>query len=353
MAESTSVAPRIRRLPSATRVFLPLAAFVALLVYPRLPMFSRPSPQHLVILILIYVVVSTAWNILAGFAGQVSFGHSLYFGIGAYTSTMLMMKLNVTPWLGLVVGGLVAVLFSLAVGYPTFRLEGRHFSIATMALPEIVVAVMNNWKFVNEAIGLFLPMKSESFVDFQFHSSKLPYYYIILSFAVISIGIAYYLENTRPGYYFKAIRENPTAARSLGINIARYKQLAGAVSAFLTAAAGTFYAQYVLYISPDTVFKAEVSILVVLTCGLGGMGTLWGPVVGSFVLIPIAELTRIRWGGGGRAVHLVAYGLLIMLIAVFQPEGLLGWVASVRGRLRRAVARGEPSDEKVRRADSE
>jgi branched-chain amino acid transport system permease protein len=353
MTEDRRGFSRLSHHGSARQLAVPALALAALIVYPMLGPFSKPFPQHLMIMAMLYATVSMAWNILGGFAGQFSFGHSLYFGLGAYTSTMLWMKLDITPWLGLLAGGVVAVLVSVAVGYPTFRLEGRHFSIATMALPEIVAVLFNNWKFVNEAIGIFMPMKPQSLLNFQFHSSKLPYYYIMLGFMIISLIVAWALENSRPGYYFKAIRENPMAARSLGIDITKYKQIAGAVSAFLTAAVGTFYAQYILYINPPSMFQSVISMLVVLICGLGGMGTLWGPILGAFVLTPISELTRVRWGGEGRGVHLVYYGLLLMLIAIYQPQGLIGWFNQLRGRFGRGAVRSQPANEKVRRPAGE
>ena len=318
---------------------------LALVIFPRVSIFARPFPQHLMIMVLLYAMLGSAWNILGGYAGQFAFGHGLYFGLGAYTSTMLLLKLGVTPWLGMLAGGVLAVLVSIIVGYPTFRLEGRHFAIATMSLAEITAVVFKNWPWVGEAIGLFLPLMPESFANFQFHSSKLPYYYIVLGLLVITLITVYVIERSRPGYYFKAIRENPVACRSLGISVAKYKQIAGAVSAFFTALAGTFYAQYVLYIDPVSVMQSFVSLLAILVAGMGGMGTLWGPTIGAVVLIPISELTRVHWGGGGRAVHLVYYGLLIMLIAAFQPQGLIGLLSrpkmKTEGRLRSGTARGD------------
>jgi branched-chain amino acid transport system permease protein len=254
---------------------------------------------------------------------------------------VLFLKMGVSPWIGMLAGGVIAVLIAVAVGVPTFRLEGRHFAIATMALAEIMAVIFKNWKWVGEAIGLFLPLMPESLANFQFHSSKLPYYYIMLGLLGATLMTVYRIERSRPGYYFKAIRENPTAARSLGISITKYKQLAGALSAFFTAIAGTFYAQYVLYIDPVSVMQSLISLLAILVAGLGGMGTLWGPVIGAVVLIPISELTRVRWGGGGRAVHLVYYGVLIMVIAAYQPHGLMGLLDRIRRRMRSATSRSD------------
>lgn len=315
-------------------------ALLGLVILPRLPFLARPYARHVLILVALYAMLGSAWNILGGYAGQFAFGHGLYFGLGAYSSTLLLLKLGVTPWLGMLAGGAIAVLVSVVVGYPTFRLEGRHYVIATMALPEITAVIFKNWKWVGEAIGLFLPVMPESLANLQFHSSKLPYYYIILSFLVVTLIVVYVIERSRPGYYFKAIRENPIAARSLGISVSRYKQLAGALSAFFTAIAGSFYAQYVLYIDPVSVMQSLVPMLAIMVAGLGGMGTLWGPVIGAIVLIPISELTRVRWGGGGRAVHLVYYGMLIMLIAAYQPQGLLGLLNRYKRRTRRGIVRG-------------
>lgn len=311
--------------------WLILVFFVlALLVYPLV--FTLPFQRRLMILVFLYALLGQAWNILGGYTGQVSLGHAAYFGMGAYTSTLLLAKLGVTPWIGMIAGGLVAVALSMIIGYPSFRLSGHYFVIATIVLAEIVQTVFINWRWAGGAIGLFLPLLDESFLAFEFHSSKLPYYYISLGLLVCIVVVTYFIERSKLGYYFQAIKGDPDAARSLGIDITKYKLIAMAISAFCTGIGGTFYAQFVLFIDPDSVLSFSLSVLITLIPVLGGVGTLWGPVLGAFVLIPVSELTRVYLGGGSRAIHLVVYGALIMLVAVFQPKGLWAFVERVRSR---------------------
>jgi len=296
-------------------IFLVLAFFPALV--------SSPFYLHLMILIFLYSLLGGAWNILGGYAGQVSLGHAVYFGLGAYTSTMLLLELNLSPWLGMLAGGLAAVLVSLALGYPCFRLRGHYFVIATIALGEIVFVLFVNWAWVGGAVGKYLPILPASLASFQF-ARKAPYYYIAFAFLGAQLLCTYLMEKSYLGYYFRAVKDDPDAARSLGINITRYKLVAMALSAFFMAVGGTFYAQYVLYIDPESVLPMMLSIQVCLIAILGGVGTLWGPVLGAAIMIPLSEFSRAYLGGGGTALDLLIYGLLIMIIAVAKPSGLMG-----------------------------
>ncbi len=304
---------------------------IFLLAFPFI--FDRPFPQRTMILIFMYALLGEAWNILGGYTGQVSLGHAVFFGIGAYTSTTLFMKLGITPWLGMLAGILMAVVVSIIIGYPCFRLAGHYFAIATIALGEIVAIAFLNWKFMGGAVGLFLPLLDESLPNFEFHSTKAPYYYIILAMLVVVVFATYKIERSRLGFYFRAIKNDPDAARALGIDVTRYKLIAMLISAAFTAMAGTFYAQYVLFIDPHTVFPLMLSIQVCLIAVLGGTGTIAGPIIGAAVLIPMAEYTRVYLAGRGiRGLHLLVYGALIVIIAVFQPAGLMGLVNRFRAR---------------------
>jgi len=294
--------------------------------------FQKPFPQRMMILIFMYAMLGEAWNILGGYAGQVSLGHAVFFGLGAYTSSFLFIRWGISPWLGMVAGILVATIASILIGYPCFRLAGHYFVIATIAAGEIVAILFLNWKLMGGAIGLFLPLLEESFLNFEFHSSKAPYYYVILGMLVITVFIAWWIERSKLGYYFRAIKNDPDAARSLGIDLTRYKLIAMVISAALTAAAGTFYAQYVLFIDPSTVLPLMLSVQMCLIPVLGGTGTIAGPIIGAIILIPMAEYTRVHLAGKVSGLHLFVYGLLIMLIAAFQPAGLMGLVQRWRRR---------------------
>jgi branched-chain amino acid transport system permease protein len=265
-----------------------------------------------------------AWNLIGGYAGQISLGHAIFFGIGAYTSSLMLMKLWISPWVGMLMGGIFSVIVAFIIGYPCFKLAGHYFAIATIAIGEIAQHWMLNWDWAGAAVGLTLPILPESLINLEFHSSKAPYYYIALGILTLAILFTYFVDRSKLGYYFKAIKGDLEAARSLGINVWKYKFYALALSAFLTSLCGSFYAQYVLYIDPDSVFPLMLSIVVCLVATLGGVGTVWGPVIGAFILIPISETTRIYLGGGGKGTDLIIYGLLIMLISIYQPFGVIG-----------------------------
>jgi branched-chain amino acid transport system permease protein len=317
---------------SARRVlgFALLAILViAALAFPWV--FRLPYHRDLAIKVFLYAMLAQAWNILAGYCGQISLGHAVFFGTGAYTSTVLQMTLGVNPWVGLLAGVVLAVALSQVIGYPCFRLRGHYFAIATIAIGEIVQTLAINWDFIGGARGLTLSFQKDSLVAFQFHTSKYPYYYIVLGFLTLCLLVSWRIERTRLGFYLRAIREDPEAAASVGIPVTRYKLIAMAVSAAFVAAGGTFYAQYVLYLDPDSVLPLSLSILVCVLGVVGGTGTLWGPLVGAALLIPLAEFTRIQFGGTGRAADLVIYGALLTGVAVFQPAGIVGLVGWRRG----------------------
>jgi branched-chain amino acid transport system permease protein len=224
----------------------------------------------------------------------------------------------------MVIGVVLAVALSQVIGYPCFRLRGHYFAIATIAIGEIIHTLAINWEFIGGARGLTLPIQRDSLAAFQFHSTKYLYYYIILGLMSLCFYITWRIERARLGYYLKAVREDGAAAQSVGISITKYKLMAMALSAGFMAAGGTFYAQYVLYLDPDSVFPLSLSILVCLLTVVGGTGTLWGPLVGSALMLPLSEFTRIKWGGTGSAVDLLIYGALLTIMAVFQPAGLVG-----------------------------
>jgi branched-chain amino acid transport system permease protein len=319
-----------------------LAVAAALLALPLV--VQQPFVQRMMILILLWSVLGLAWNIIGGYAGQVSLGHAIFFGLGAYTSTLLLTKYGVSPWIGMFAGVLVAVVVSAIIGWPSFRLAGHYFAIATIAAGEIFAVMFRNWAWAGGAVGIYLPIiRGDRLANFQFHDTKQGYYYIVLAMLAAVVLTTYLIERSRMGYYLKAIREDSDAARSVGIDITRYKLYAMVISAAFTALAGTFYAQFVLYISANTVFALTLSIQMCLVAILGGTGTLAGPIIGAAVLIPMAEYTRVYLGGRAGGLHLVIYGLLIMLISIYQPGGLMGLVRQWQHRWSSRPERREPA----------
>ncbi|MFZ5739428.1 MAG: branched-chain amino acid ABC transporter permease [Pseudomonadota bacterium] len=280
--------------------------------------------QNIMVLTLMYAALSQAWNILGGYCGQISLGHALYFGLGAYTTALLFTKLGVLPWFGMIGGGLISAVIALALGYPTFRLRGHYFVIATIVIAEIGFLLFHNWDWAGAALGIDIMVRGDSWAKFQFTRSKLPYYYFALVFCCLAWLITWWLEDSKWGYWWRAVKDNPEAAESLGVVVFNSKMGAAAVSAFLTAVGGSFYAMFVSYIDPESVMTFQFSLLMALPAVLGGIGTLWGPVLGAAILIPLTELTRSFVGGSGRGVDLILYGSVIVLISLARPEGLLG-----------------------------
>ena len=302
-------------------------AALALLPLPIRDVYT----QNLIIITVLFAGLAQAWNILGGYCGQISLGHALYLGIGAYVSTMLFVHGGVPPTFGMFAGGAVAGLCALLVGWPCFRLSGHYYAIATIVVGEIGYLLFLNSDWVGAATGIYVPFKAESLIQLQFRTSKLPFHYVVLAFAAITWLAAFVIEGRAWGFAWRAVRDDVVAARSLGVRVFPSKMAAAAISGFLTGMGGAIYAQYVGYIDPDSILSGNLSILIALPAVLGGVGTLWGPLVGAAVLIPLSELTRSYLGGGGQGVDLMIYGGMIVLVSLARPAGLVS-LFGVRAR---------------------
>ena len=280
--------------------------------------------QNILILTLMYAALSQSWNILSGYCGQISLGHALYFGIGAYTTSLLFTKFGVLPWFGMLGGGVIAALIAMGLGYPFFRLRGHYFVIATIVIAEIGLLLFQNWEWAGAAMGITVPIRGDSWLKFQFLRTKLPYFYFALALCCLAWFVTWWLEDSKWGFWWRAVKDNPEAAESLGVVVFNSKMGAAAVSAFLVAIGGAFYAQFLAYIDPESVMGFQFSLLMALPAVLGGIGTLWGPLLGAVILIPLTELTRSFIGGSGRGVDLIVYGGLIVAISLARPQGLVG-----------------------------
>ena len=308
-----------------------IALLLLLGVVILFPLFEKsPSHQNFVILVLMAAQLGVAWNIIGGYAGQISLGQVAFYGLGAYTSTLLFTKFGINPWIAIPIGGLLAASISLAVGWSCFRLKGHYFAMATIAVAEIIQIIFTNWEFAGTAVGLNLPM--EGGWKFLIFSEKEPYYYLALGLLLLTLAVNYAIEKSYLGYYFRAIKDESDAAQSLGVNLSLYKQIAFAISSFFTALGGSLYAHKELYIDPASVLHTGLSIKMALVSILGGVGTLSGPVIGAAVLTFIEEGTRVVFGGSGKGTDLVIYAALIVIIAVYYPSGVVGWVRSYLSR---------------------
>ena len=302
-----------------------IVAVVALV----LPLILRdPYPQHILIMILIWATLGTAWNLLGGYAGQVSFGHAAFFGLGAYSAGLLFLHLKMSTWWGLLLGPLVATAVAVPIGLICFRLRGPYFALATLALGEIFRLVFTNWvSFTHGAQGILI---LSSF------STKLPYYYIALAIWGLAMFALNRLINSKLGYYFVSIREDQDAAESLGIPTTRYKMYALLPSAFLAGLTGAFYMNYIAFIDPHVVFSlGDISVMVILVVMMGGVANQWGAPVGAAIYIALNEIFR-AWLG---SANVLAFGVLVCLVILFLPNGVMGEL----GRLRRAAFRQKPA----------
>ena len=294
-------------------------AVVALAIFP----FAFPDPfyQQIVVTALMYGALGAAWNLVGGFLGRVSFGHAVFLGVGGYATLLLLRHANVTPWIGIPAGGIVAAAIALVVGRPTLRLTGHYFAMATIAVLAVAHVLMVNWSFAGGATGIEAPI-ADSFRLLLFRS-RVPYYWIAFALAVATFAATLALVRAKPGYYWRAINGDEAAARALGVPAERYKMLAFVLSAALTGIWGGFYAIYVGFIDPDSAFSLTLSIQIVLVAILGGVGTIVGPWLGAALLIPLAEGMRVAMGGSGKGFDLLLYGVAIVLVSLFLPRGLI------------------------------
>lgn len=315
------------------RMGLYLLLFLFLLA---LPLIARsPFILHLLILVFLFIGLGEAWNLIGGYAGQLSLGHAAFFGLGAYTSFLLYIKTATSPWLGMLLGGLAAVVFALLIGAICFRLRGPYFALSTIALAEVLRLVVVNWRSVTQgAEGIVVSKVPTMTVPHLFtveFSGKLPYYYLILLICSAIVFATYKIAHSKAGLFLLAIKNNQDASESLGVDTTRYKLIALLISAFFTGILGGFYAFFVLFIDPESVLEIGLSIKIVLVALIGGPATVVGPLVGGALIVLLSEILR----GYFASAHLLIYGSLVILVVLFMPDGLVGAVRSFRQIIRR------------------
>jgi branched-chain amino acid transport system permease protein len=287
--------------------------------------------QRIGALVLLAAISASAWNLLGGYAGQVSVGHAVYFGAGAYASLVVYTELGWPPIAGAPVGVVVSICISALIGTPTFRLRGHYFSMATIAAAELFRILAANWALLGAAVGLMGPPVPRTVADLSF-ISPIPYHYLFLAVLVVLLVLTWLMQRSRMGYYLAAIRGGETAARSLGVPVLRYKLYALLLSAAFTSIAGSLYAVMVGFIDPDSALGILISVKLLIIAALGGAGTLFGPLVGAMILIPLEETTNARFGGGGTGITFIVYGAIILLVARFQPGGVAAFWQAITTR---------------------
>jgi len=322
--------------PALRKRILPLLPLIILALLPLLGL--QPNETRLLFITLMWVTTSVAWNILGGFAGQVSFGFAVFYGVGAYTTAMTM-NAGVSPYLAFRAGAVAAAIASLLVGLPTFRLRGPYFAIATIGVSETVRVVATNLEFTGGASG-YRVLEHRAFQQFE-------HYYSALAMAALAVAIALYIAHAKFGLALKAIAQDEDAAADIGINPFTYKLAAHALAAALTGLAGGVYARYAAFIHPNGVFGFQTSVHILLMPVIGGLGTVWGAVIGGIVFGIVEEEIVASFP----QIHLLLYGSLLILIVLAEPGGILGAFTKLFRRIRDRRSRkpshpasGEPDE---------
>ncbi|WP_170386333.1 branched-chain amino acid ABC transporter permease [Ruegeria atlantica] len=304
-------------------LILIVAAFLVFL-----PSIVRdPYHIHTATMIVYFSFMAASWNFVCGYVGQLSLGHSVFSGVAGYVTVLMFTQMGLSPWIGMLFGGFFAAVLSLAIGFPTFRLKGPYFTLTTIAFAEIMrIWFENTDNFIGIPLkgseGLVVPLVGDSFWAFQFNE-KLPYYYIALALLAIIVIATAIMERSKLGYYLKAIRGDRDGAEALGINPTKYSLIALSISAFFTGIGGAFFAQFFRYINPERNMGIDLSIDMAIMSIIGGQGTVLGPILGSFILHPIAEVARTSLGGSFLGLHLVIYGAVLALTVLYFPQGII------------------------------
>ena len=310
-------------------------------------------------LVLINAMLGVGWNVIGGWAGQFDFGPNVFFAFGAYVAALLAVHAGANAWLGLLAGALASALVCALLTYPITRLRGHYFAIATVAMWMIAQPIGATWEFINGSRGLFIPIEPASglahgFLTLQFpgRTKGLGFYYVALVLFALVMWAARAVERSKLGYYFRAIRDDQEGAEGIGINSRAYKVAARSIMAAIFGAGGVLYSFWALAVFPDQVLDVNWNVLPMMATVVGGIGRLWGPVLGAVILIPISQLMTATLGSGplaGRGIDLIIYGAVIMVIAAGRPNGLLSlpwgrWLARLSGNAAPGLprpARGE------------
>jgi branched-chain amino acid transport system permease protein len=315
---------------------LVIASLVAgfLVIFPALPHSS--FAMSTLIQFLMFSICGMGWNTIGGYGGQVDLGKAQYLGIGAYTTAVMLIRWNVPFWVSMPVGIALAVGWSFVIGYPLFRLKGHYFAIATIATSLVLKDLFEAWDLVGASRGLEIPTRryqSPDFLHLIFRDDTY-YYYVLLGFFFVGLLYVNWFRKSRLGYQLRSIKANEDVARSLGINVHRAKVKTYAVATAFVSAVGSFHACYVKNIEPEDTMSLDISILIALMAMLGGAGSLWGPIIGAAVLVPLKSYLK-EWLGarsGMVGLDLILYGAIIMVVSAVEPRGIWGVVEKVRRR---------------------
>lgn len=303
------------------RGYVSLLSLLALLAIPLA--FQSPFVYHLAIQVCVFAGLGAAWNIVGGFAGQLSLGHAVFYGIGSYTAGLMVAKFGISPWIGMFVGAALSMVAATIIAYPTLRLRGPFFSLATIAFLEVarlLVIYMESW--TGGSAGLNVPLQVG--LPWMIFREKWAYLLVAFGFLVVTLWVSWVVRHSRFGFYLIAVREREDAARAVGVNAVRVKIAAAVISAALTSFIGSFHAMYLTFVEPSAAFSLEMSIQIAMFALIGGLGTVAGPVVGTVMVLPVAELARGWLSAFGNGTHGFVYGVLLVIVVLFIPRGLVG-----------------------------
>ena len=306
------------------------------------------STLSILVTVYLYMYWSSSWNILGGYAGLFSLGNGIYIGLGAYITACLYVYAGVTPYIGMLIAGVATGLFSLLIGYPTFRLQNIYYSLATCALVNAARMLFTNNKVIlgvrtEGSDGFKIPVVNDP-ANMQF-ASKVPYYYIILGLLVVVLVVSFLITRSKLGYQFRAISSNMNAASSLGIDVIHAKLKAQFLSAFFTAIGGGFYFIFMRYIDPSSIFSSSMSCNIMIMCVIGGANTLWGPVIGAALLYTVNRVVTIYAPSSMSGFADLVFGLILITCVLVMPGGLMTFVNRIKEK--RAAKGSRPQEEGV------
>jgi len=310
---------RYRRFPFAVQVGVPvlLVALVPLL---------NPSffTMHVFIFIFIFAAFGHSWNVLGGYAGQLSFGHAVFFAIGAYVPVILFAYYGITPIVGLWLGGAIATVVALAVSAITFRMRGHYFAMGTLALALIFRQTFIRWEWIQASRGISIPLADIGTIESLTFTTREPYFYLIGGFTLAVTLAVFVIDRSKLGMYLRAINMDEELAKNAGLNVFYYKMYAAGISGFIAGMTGGFYALYITFVDPNSVLDLFRNIEPVIVVLIGGAGTVLGPIVGAFVFIPLNEYSRSILSGSYTGLGWVVFGFVIILLSIYRPDGILG-----------------------------
>lgn len=330
-----------RRLPTGARLHFAVLVLV-LAAMALLPFVVPESALPVAIRTLIYALMAVGWNLMSGYGGMFSFGHAAFFGVGAYTNAYLLTAFGISPWIGMIVGAALSAGIGVLIAYfcLKYKLAGSYFALATFAFAQLFLLVTLNLEFLNKSEGINIPLlPQESWAMMQFDQGSLLYYWIPLVLVGGAVAVSIAFVYSRPGQFAQAIRDDATAAESLGIKVMKYRLIPVALSCAITAVAGAFYTQYYLFIGPDQAFGLHVSTDAIIPAVIGGIGTIWGPLIGAAVVGPLSAVVAaflrdpppyLDFLYGTSGLDVAIYAVLLILIVVFLPKGIYGTIRERR-----------------------